>query len=130
LSPAQLVQVVAPNGLEKLTAGDVVTVAWRSSGIPAGGTVTIELVQDGNPAPVLTVAPATPNDGQFAWTVPNLPGGGYRVRVTANEASLPRDASDDTFLIAPAGHDFYVNDASTAGDVFTTAPGDNAESGK
>ena len=28
------------------------------------------------------------------------------------------------------GTDYYVNDSSTVGDVFTSAPGDNAASGK
>ena len=40
------------------------------------------------------------------------------------------DASDDNFLIANNGHDYYVNDNSTIGDVFTTAIGNNALSGK
>ena len=31
-SPAQLVQVLSPNGLEKLTAGQQITVNWRSAG--------------------------------------------------------------------------------------------------
>src|SRR5205823_826627 len=34
------------------------------------------------------------------------------------------------FLIADNGHSYYVNDGSTAGDVFTTSKGDNLNSGK
>ena len=38
--------------------------------------------------------------------------------------------SDASFQIANAGTAYYVNDASTAGDEFTTAIGNNANDGK
>ncbi|HMC10036.1 MAG TPA: right-handed parallel beta-helix repeat-containing protein, partial [Pirellulaceae bacterium] len=70
--------------------------------------------------------------GNYLWTVPaNLaPGNQYLVRVKANDGTHPQGVSDDKFLVASAGHDFYVNDGATVGDVFTTAVGDNASSGK
>lgn len=40
------------------------------------------------------------------------------------------DVSDQAFLVTNAGTDYYVNDGSTTGDQFTTAIGDNANSGK
>jgi hypothetical protein len=44
---------------------------------------------------------------------------------------LPSDTSDRGFLIAHAGHDYYVDDGSNDGDFFTPgAVGDNAQSGK
>src|SRR5205823_3090157 len=51
-------------------------------------------------------------------------------RVRAEGGSRPEDVSDAPFLIANSGKDYYVNDGSTAGDVFTMAIGDNASSGK
>ena len=92
------------------------------------GTAKIELIQ-GN-AVVQTIATAAPNGGRFIWTVPNLPANNYQIRVTANLPAAPNDASDDLFQIVPGGHDYYINDASTAGDILTTAVGDNANSGK
>jgi hypothetical protein len=70
--------------------------------------------------------------GSFLWTVPvNLPPGNqYLVRVTANDGVHPQGVSDNTFQIAAAGHDYYINDNSTGGDIFTTAVGDNANNGK
>ena len=43
--------------------------------------------------------------------------------------SNPKGVSTQPFLIANATHAFYVNDGSTTGDVYTTAPGNNASSG-
>src|SRR5262249_53738230 len=40
-SAAQLVQVLSPNGLEKLQVGQPVTVSWRSSGLTAIQTVAL-----------------------------------------------------------------------------------------
>ena len=40
------------------------------------------------------------------------------------------DASNNSFVIAPTGHDYYINDGSTAGDIFTTAIGNDGNSGK
>ena len=48
----------------------------------------------------------------------------------ANDGLLPQGVSDQPFQITNAGHDYYVNDNSTTGDAFTTAVGDNANSGK
>ena len=52
------------------------------------------------------------------------------VRVTADDGTQPSDESDAPFLIANAGSDYYVNDDSTSGDLFTTIAGNNAYSGK
>src|SRR5207248_1492195 len=81
------------------------------------GTAKVELLQGGSI--VQTIAAATPNLDRLAWTVPNLPGGNYRVRVTSNLPAAPFDVSDAPFLIVPAGHDYYV-----------TAAGSDANSGK
>jgi parallel beta-helix repeat protein len=65
--------------------------------------------------------------GTFIWTVPaNVQSNAALVRVQAGAS----DISDAPLLIAPAGHDFYVNDGSLSGDIFTTAVGNNAHSGK
>jgi hypothetical protein len=94
----------------------------------AAGAVDIELVR--GDATVLSIATGVRNTGRSAWTVPMsaTPAGDYRMRVRA--AGLPvEDLSDMPFLIAANGHNFYVNDGSLSGDRFTTAPGDNANSG-
>jgi hypothetical protein len=54
----------------------------RWSGVPFAGSAQITLWQPGGAVPRLTIAASTPNDGDFAWTVPaTLEPGGYAVRV-------------------------------------------------
>ncbi|MEX2171197.1 MAG: right-handed parallel beta-helix repeat-containing protein [Pirellulales bacterium] len=129
-SPAQFVQVLAPNGLEKFEHNQQMSIQWRSFGLPEPGTATIELVQSATNE-LTTIVEGTPNDGEFAWTVPaGVAAGSYLIRVTASAGIEPSDDSDATFLIASAGQHYYVNDASLAGDAFTTVVGNNANSGK
>lgn len=52
------------------------------------------------------------------------------LRVRSNDLTRPEGVSDRPFMIAPAGQRFYVNDGSLEGDVFTTAVGNDANSGK
>ncbi|HEV3345215.1 MAG TPA: right-handed parallel beta-helix repeat-containing protein, partial [Pirellulales bacterium] len=96
------------------------------------GTVNIDLVRDGDPTFVQHLADHVVNNGSFLWTIPaTLPlAGDYRIRVQANDGTQPLAATVNTFLIANNWHDYYVNDGSTVGDVFTTAVGDDANSGK
>jgi autotransporter-associated beta strand protein/parallel beta-helix repeat protein len=96
----------------------------------AFGTANLDLMVPGNPNPIMNIASNVPNNGQFLWTVPNTIGDNYQIRVTVNTLTNPTDSSDGMFLIANAGHDYYVNDASTTGDVFTSAVGGNPNSGK
>ncbi len=129
-STAHFVQVLAPNGLEKLERGQVVPITWRTSGI-AGGTVDIELVGGNGSGTILPIAQGSANDGVESWTIPaSLAEGSYRVQVRADLGVQPVDASDAPFLIVNSGQHFYVNDASTVGDVFTSAIGNNANSGR
>jgi hypothetical protein len=51
--------------------------------------------------------------GSSPWTVPARLGDDFRVRVTANEGGKPWDVSDQPFLIANDGPDYYVNIGAT-----------------
>ena len=70
--------------------------------------------------------------GSFAWT-PTAATAGTQglLRITATDgAHTVTDQSLAPFMIAPAGQTYYVNDGSKTGDVFTTAVGSDANSGK
>ena len=43
---------------------------------------------------------------------------------------MPQSITAETFLVTNSGHNYYVNDDSTTGDVLTTAVGNDANSGK
>ena len=128
LSPAQLVQVLAPAGLEKFEVGQQVLINWRSFGLAPTDPVDIDLMESGNPDPVASIASGALNNDTFAWIIPGgIPlGNQYQIRVTV----AAQQAVSQNFQIVNPGTNYYVNDAGTAGDVFTSAVGDNANSGK
>ncbi len=69
--------------------------------------------------------------GSFLWTAtPETSGNMARLQVVSNNGSLPTDASNDPFLVANDGNSYYVNDRSQVDDTYSTALGDNANSGK
>jgi len=81
-----------------------------------------------------TIATNQPLDaqgrGSYAWTpTAQTTGSTAQIRVVANNVAATTGASG-LFPIANSGNSFYVNDASTTGDVYTTAIGNNANSGK
>jgi hypothetical protein len=111
---------------------DVLSVLDRTP--PLSGTV-----DDPMAAILVTVAgasyPAT-NHGDGTWTLadntiaPPLSRGTYDVQVTATDlaGNVGSDPSTDELTIL--GQAYYVNDGSTAGDVYTTAIGDDANDGR
>ena len=94
------------------------------------GTVNIDLLQNG--VFVQNIATDLPDTLSYLWTVPAYltQEAGYQVRVTVNDADQPSGASTQSFLITNNGTSYYINDGSTAGDVFTTATGNDNNSGK
>ncbi|MCX5661643.1 MAG: right-handed parallel beta-helix repeat-containing protein [Planctomycetota bacterium] len=68
-------------------------------------------------------------NGSFNWTAGPVSNQDL-VRVVANAAGSPQGQSKQAFLVANAGHDYYVNDNATAGDSLTTVVGNNANTGK
>ncbi len=105
-----------------------------NAGGVANPTVNLQVSTDGGTT-WTTIATGLTMDafgrGSYVWTVPTTetPGNDYLIRAIANEGTDPQGVSNQPFLVASAGKDFYVNDGSTSGDVYTTAPGNNANSG-
>lgn len=97
------VQVIAPNGGEVWTAGEIRTIRWSPTG---SGTVRIELgsspygvppEQNLNPA-FHVISDNAPNTGSFEWTLPNLPGPALYVQVTDLDSG-ERDRSTAVFVL-------------------------------
>ena len=70
--------------------------------------------------------------GSYTWSIPTTLASGnqYLIRAVSNDGTNPTGASPQAFQITNNGHNYYVNDGSMTGDVYTTAPGNNANSGK
>ena len=98
------------------------------------GQVDIELMEQGNPTPVLTLADDTANDGQFIWTIPDTvpPGANYLVRITRGNDPAFSDTSNQPFEITEPIARYYVNvpgDTDFGDNEYTTAPGDDGNDG-
>jgi len=104
--------LLAPNGGEAWEAGTLGAPAWSSTAEdgPDPGVVSLEHSTDGG-ASWTRVAEGTVNDGQWSWSVPELPGSSHRLRVIRPNrgASVPApfpaacssDASNGAFTITP-----------------------------
>src|SRR5262249_3725908 len=129
-----LLQVLSPNGNEKYEIDGTYTITWREVGIPGSGNhVVIELIQ-GQTVITQIAPPTTLDTGSFLWHV--IDDGTialdemYQVRVRSVEAPSAVGVSVSPFMITNNGNLFFINDSSTTDDVFTHAPGDDANSGK
>ncbi|MCP4595484.1 LamG-like jellyroll fold domain-containing protein, partial [Neptuniibacter sp.] len=97
--------------------------------------VDIELLDAATSVPVETIASDILAPGYFDWTIPPgvVPDNEYLIQVTVDQGSQPSDVSDEGFQIANNGTNYYVNiadDVDLADNEYTTAPGDNRNSGK
>jgi hypothetical protein len=107
------------------------TAAQIQSRLAAFGTSAIDLLPGGEASLAVPLAAVAPNGQDFTWNVPaDLAPGPYSIRITSNDAAHPQGFTSGLFQVAENGHDFYVNDGSTSGDVFTQVIGDNTASGK
>jgi len=126
------VVVLRPNGGEAIVEGQTITLSWRSE--DTNGTTTLDLMSkspiDGSLTLVTNIA-TVPNNGSYSWSVPNTiaPGSDYVLRVTRNGPPSAVGTSAATFAISGTVHTFYVNDATVQPGDFTTAPGNDANSG-
>ena len=105
----------------------------------ASPTVDLELsTTDGPPYTPIADASGLAMDrfgrGSHPWTAAPVTGSNLaRIKVLANDGATPEDVSDEAFLIANDGDEYFVNiagDANPLDNDYTTAPGDNLNSGK
>jgi parallel beta-helix repeat protein len=106
--------------------------AANPSGI-ADPTATLEYSINGGGSwlPIASgIAMDVLGNGAYDWIVPASLSEQVLVRVTANQGTQPSDTSNSLLQIVNSGNNYYVNDGSLTGNVFTTALGSNLNSGK
>ncbi len=128
-SPASYVLVTTPNGGEVWPVAQTFPIGWRSQ--DSAGTVTIQLWQQGNPTPVLTIASGVADSGQYLWTIPDTiaPASNYVIQVSRDDLPGIVGQSAAPFTIGAPVTVFYVNDGTVLPGDWTTAPGNNANDG-
>ena len=133
LSPSQYLIVSGPADGQAWQQGQTFDIQWRTqdSNIANSATVQINLLQAGNPTPVVQIADNAPNNGVYAWTVPtNLPpANNYLIQVTLEDSSGLSAVSGQPVTIAPPVHVYYVNDGTVVAGGYATAPGNDGNDG-
>lgn len=99
---APTVAVVSPNGGEDWKAGSTHAITWTASDNVGVTAIDLAWSSDGGATFPNTIATGLANSGTANWTVPDVPGGNMRVRVTARDAAgnSATDASNTSFTIS------------------------------
>ena len=98
-SQTKSLALVSPNGGENWTAGTTQNIDWTSTGTI--DNVKIEYSTD-NGGTWSAVIASTPDDGSYAWSVPNAPSAQCRIKISDAADSCTLDVSNSVFVIVPA----------------------------
>ena len=102
---------------------------WLYRGLPPTNTVQIEVSLDGMKTwQVITSGISIASQG-FYWVGTNEPSPVAYWKVSLESNTNIMDRTLTNFMFRPAFITYYVNDASTTGDVYTFAPGNPTNSG-
>ncbi len=98
------------------------------------GNVSVDLYQVGV-GKVANIAVVSAATGHCGWSpqasgLSGDTGKRYWIKITSLNDGTVADESRERFSVPPAGTDYYVNDASLAGDEYATAAGNNRNTGK
>ncbi len=130
ISPTNYLTLLSPNGGELWPQSQTFNIRWRTQ-VAGGGTTTFTIDLLNGQAQVLQITNNAADTGQYSWTVPaNIPvGDNYRIRITRNDNNAILDTSDVSFSIHAPISVYYVNDNTLQAGDFTTAVGNNANTG-
>lgn len=106
------------------------SVYWTTAGAPTGATIRIEFSSDEGGSWFIIATNVSANAGNYLWTNTNFPSSRFsrwRIIYEANTNILSTVATNFTFRNGPFV--YYVNDSSTAGDVYTMNPGSSTNLG-
>ncbi|HIE11712.1 MAG TPA: hypothetical protein EYP62_08865, partial [Kiritimatiellae bacterium] len=104
---------------------------WVAGGAATGHTVRLEFSRDGG-ATWTNIITSNLNASAGVYTWNTVPFGSTplaRWRVVSETDTNVFDETDQNFVLNNGALTYYVNDSSTNGDVYTTAPGDSLNDG-
>ncbi len=96
ITSTESLTLIAPNGGENFIAGASHNITWTSVGSFANVKLEYSLNSGGS---YTTIIASTPNDGSFAWTVPNVSSTTALVRISDAADGNPSDVSNAVFSI-------------------------------
>ena len=106
------------------------SIYWNHGNLVSGATVRVEFSFNGGSSwSVLSTNIAVTN-GMYTVTATNFGSSQFAVwRVVLESEPSVLDANNTNFIFRAGPFTYFVNDASTAGDVYCTAPGNDANLG-
>ncbi|NBB77971.1 MAG: LEPR-XLL domain-containing protein, partial [Verrucomicrobia bacterium] len=123
--------LINKSGVAELSAIEIIQTGMGGAENPG---FTVSFSSDGGTAynDILTNVPVdSTGRGTVFWTADTVTNGlNGRIRIAPEDGSGETFESTDPFRVDPVSSAFYINDSSNAGDVYTTAIGDNANSGR
>ncbi len=135
-SPARRLEITAPNFYVDLIPSQTYDIRWETNNIGPGVDLDIDLIQVGV-GKIADIATVSASAGMTTWTPGNFVAGNntnrYRIRIATLSGPAEDDESREPFAIPvfnPAdANTFYVNDGSTANNLYTSAVGNNRNTG-
>ena len=125
-----------PDLYDNWNLGTPQAIRWETYNNLSDTPIKIDLYQDvgGVAQFLMTITTSAPDIGQYTWIPQNsgLSAGMYGLRIEVSLEGDPAvyDRSTETFAVPPSGSNYYVDDGSTTGDVYSTAAGSNRNTGK
>ena len=107
------------------------TLRWLSGAVDHTNRVTIQYSANAGGSWVMIVSDIPVSQGSYIWdttTASNTLDALWRIILEADTNVM--DQSDTIFNIRNDTRNFYVNNAATSGDVFTTSPGHDGNDGR
>jgi hypothetical protein len=106
------------------------TIYWNAGGFPTGSTVRIELSTDSGGTWLNVATNLAVTNGLYTWANTNFLSSRFaRWRVVYEADTNVLSATTSNFVFRNGPFVYYVNNSSTAGDVYTTAAGSDANLG-
>ncbi len=103
---------------------------WVPVGVVTGHRVRVEYSADSGASWMLVVSNLPARAGSYTWDTRSFPSSMQAYwRIASEDNTNIFDQTDNPFALRNTAMNFYVNDALTNGDVYTTAPGHQNNTG-
>jgi hypothetical protein len=117
LNAGSYVDIIYPNGGEKLENRHCYYIRWESKGVDK---VSIGLVSSLNETVLASNVAAA--DGRYNWCTGNISGSNYRIRIYDPSKTNISDKSSDKFLVFDNSNGNYCSDGTAMGECSTEKP--------
>jgi len=98
--------VTSPNGGENLTGNSSYSITWSYAG--GGSYINLYYSRDNGQTWTSIVNGTSKSSGSYAWTVPNVSGNQYKIKIEDYSTTAINDVSDNVFSVTGAPATLYL----------------------